>query len=120
MSQSDREMANAAFGSSTIYSSVVTELSNDPTNWWSPNEHCVRELLLSHGFNEIEITVHHEGHNRAIFHAWRSTEACIKSLTDENRLKSLVKANQLEHEKRHPILRRVRSALNPIRRVFAK
>jgi hypothetical protein len=111
MSQSDREMANVALGSSTIYSSVVTELSIDPTNWGVQNEHCVRELLLSHGFNEIEITVHPEGHNRAIFHAWRSMEPCTKPLA---------KAKQLEHEKRHPTRGSARSALNPIRRVFAK
>jgi hypothetical protein len=104
-------MTNVAFGSSTIYSSVVTELANDPTNWWGPNEHCVRELLLGYGFNEIEITAHPGGHNRAIFHAWRSTEA---------RIKPLAKAKQLEYEKRHPILGRARSALNPIRRMFAK
>jgi tRNA (mo5U34)-methyltransferase len=70
------------------------ELNNDPTNWWGPNEHCMRALLLGHGFSEIEISAHPGGDTRAIFHAWRSTEARIEPLSEEHRLKPLRKKNR--------------------------
>jgi tRNA (mo5U34)-methyltransferase len=59
------------------------ELADDATNWWGPNEHCMRALLLGHGFTDIEVTAHPAAHNRAIFHAWRSKEARIKPLAEE-------------------------------------
>jgi tRNA (mo5U34)-methyltransferase len=96
-----------------------SELANDPTNWWGPNEHCVKALLLGHGFKEIEISAHPAGHNRAIFHAWRSTEARVMALAEENRLKPLAEAKRLESERRFPALRIVHAALKPIRRMFA-
>jgi tRNA (mo5U34)-methyltransferase len=95
------------------------ELANDSTNWWGPNEHCMKALLLGHGFSEIEVSAHPGGHNRAIFHAWRSTEARIKPLAEESRLKPLAEGRRLEYQKRHPVLGRVRAALQPIRRMFA-
>jgi tRNA (mo5U34)-methyltransferase len=96
-----------------------TELNNDPTNWWGPNEHCMQALLLGHGFNEIEISAHPAGHNRAIFHAWRSTEARIRPLAEDARLVPFAGANRLEHEKGHPAVARVGAALKSVGRVFA-
>jgi tRNA (mo5U34)-methyltransferase len=95
------------------------ELNNDPTNWWSPNEHCMKALLLGHGFDEIEETAHPGGHNRAIFHAWRSTEARIKPVAEECRLKPIAEAERLDFEKQHPLLGRTLGALRSIRRMFA-
>jgi tRNA (mo5U34)-methyltransferase len=43
------------------------ELASDPTSWWGTNEQCIEDLLLGHGFSEIEMTTHPSGHNRAIF-----------------------------------------------------
>ena len=60
-----------------------SELNNDPTNWWGPNEHCMKALLVGHGFTDIEVTAHPAAHNRAIFHAWRSKEARIKPLAEK-------------------------------------
>jgi tRNA (mo5U34)-methyltransferase len=80
-----------------------SELANDPTNWWGPNEHCMKALLLGHGFKDIEMTAHPAGHNRAIFHAWRSTEARIKPLAEENQLKPLAEAIWLDYKKTHPV-----------------
>ena len=90
------------------------ELNNDPTNWWGPNEHCVKELLLGHGFTDIEISPHPAGHNRAIFHAWRSTETRVKELAEQDRLKPLAEAERLEYAKRHPLLGKLRAALGAI------
>ncbi len=95
------------------------ELANDPTNWWGPNELCVRDLLLGHGFKDVEMTAHPAGHNRAIFHSWRSTEARTRALADQDRLKPLAEAMRLEYEKRHPVLGKVRSTLQRIRRMSA-
>jgi tRNA (mo5U34)-methyltransferase len=94
------------------------ELNNDPTNWWGPNEHCMRALLLGHGFIDIEMTPHPAGHSRAIFHAWRSTEARVRPLAEEHQLKPLAEAKRLEYARRHPVLARVRAALKPIVRMF--
>jgi hypothetical protein len=90
------------------------ELNNDPTNWWGPNEHCMNALLVSQGFKDIEVTAHPAGHNRAIFHAWRSQEARIRPISEDARLKSLPEANRLEYAKRHPFLAGVRAALRPV------
>jgi tRNA (mo5U34)-methyltransferase len=67
------------------------ELANDPTNWWGPNEHCVKALLIGHGFQEVEVSRHPGGTNRAIFHAWRSTDARTKPVPDTEVLKPLEK-----------------------------
>jgi tRNA (mo5U34)-methyltransferase len=95
------------------------ELNNDPTNWWGPNEHCVRALLVGHGFKVIEMTPHPAGHSRAIFHAWRSTEVRVRELAEVDRLKPLAEAKRLEFAQRHPFLSRVRAVLEPLGRLFA-
>jgi tRNA (mo5U34)-methyltransferase len=96
------------------------ELANDPTNWWGPNEHCMTALLIGHGFKDVEVTAHPEGHNRAIFHAWRSTETRIKPLSSELQLKPIAEMERLERERRHPILGRFRSKFDSIYRGFAR
>ena len=96
------------------------ELANDPTNWWGPNEHCMKALLLGHGFTEVEISAHPAGHNRAIFHAWRSTEARIRPLAEEYRLKPLAEARRLEFKERHPVLGTIRAGLRPLRRILRR
>jgi tRNA (mo5U34)-methyltransferase len=95
------------------------ELNNDPTNWWGPNEHCMQALLAGHGFKDIEVSTHPAGHSRAIFHAWRSTQARTMTLGEETRLKPVAEAKQLAFTQRHPILSRVRAGLRPVRRFFA-
>jgi tRNA (mo5U34)-methyltransferase len=92
------------------------ELANDPTNWWGPNEHCMEALLLGHGFEEVEITAHPAGSNRAIFHAWRDTNMRIARLTEEKRLKPLTDTLRRDFEKRHPLLGWIRSMFILIRR----
>jgi tRNA (mo5U34)-methyltransferase len=92
------------------------ELANDPTNWWGPNEHCMEALLLGHGFEEVEITAHPAGSNRAIFHAWRSTNDRVKALDTENRLKPILETKRLEYAKQHPVLARIRAALRLVAR----
>jgi tRNA (mo5U34)-methyltransferase len=87
------------------------ELNNDPTNWWGPNEHCVKALLLGHGFKDVEMTAHPSGPTRAIFHAWRSTEARTTPLSDEHRLRPLAEQIRLDYTREHPFLGRVRSAI---------
>lgn len=94
------------------------ELANDPTNWWGPNEHCVNSLLLGHGFSEIEATAHPAGTNRAIFHAWRTTNARIAPVPIAHKLKPVADAKRLEFERRHPIRARIGAALDPLRRIF--
>lgn len=88
-----------------------SELNNDPTNWWGPNEHCMQALLLGHGFTDIEISHHPAGPSRAIFHAWRLTESRVGALAQEQRLKPLAEAQRMEHAKEHSALARVRAAL---------
>jgi tRNA (mo5U34)-methyltransferase len=94
------------------------ELANDPTNWWGPNEHCIKALLLGHGFEEVEMTAHPAGTNRAIFHAWRTTDLRIATVTEENRLKPLAETLQRDFQRRHPLLAWIRAILRPIRRRF--
>jgi len=95
------------------------ELANDPTNWWGPNEHCMKALLLGHGFSEIEVSAHPAGHNRAFFHAWRSTEARRIALAEENRLKPLAETLRLEFERQHPVAGRALAAFKAIRHMFS-
>jgi tRNA (mo5U34)-methyltransferase len=87
------------------------ELDNDPTIWWGPNEHCMKALLVGHGFKDIEVTAHPAAHNRAIFHAWRSKETRVRALAIEDRLKPLTEPRRLEYAKRHPIVAGLRAAL---------
>jgi tRNA (mo5U34)-methyltransferase len=94
------------------------ELANDPTNWWGPNEHCMKALLVGQGFKDIEVTCHPAGHNRAIFHAWRSTEMRISVLAEENQLRPLAETKRLESERKNPALKIARGALKLIRRLF--
>jgi tRNA (mo5U34)-methyltransferase len=94
------------------------ELAQDPTNWWGPNEHCMKALLQGHGFGEIEMTAHPAGSNRAIFHAWRDTNMRISGLTEESRLKPLTETLRRDFEKRHPLLGWIRSMLILVRRRF--
>jgi tRNA (mo5U34)-methyltransferase len=94
------------------------ELANDPTNWWGPNEQCIKALLLGHGFEEIEMTAHPAGSNRAIFHAWRATDTRIATVSEENRLKPIAETLRREFEMRHPFLAWIQSKLMPIRRLF--
>lgn len=95
-----------------------SELANDSTNWWGPNEHCMKALLQGHGFADVEISAHPAGHNRAIFHAWRSTEARLEPLSEAARLKPIAEAVRLEYKKRHPVLASVRTAVERIRQMF--
>jgi tRNA (mo5U34)-methyltransferase len=51
-----------------------TELENDPTTWWGPNEACVKAWLLSAGFRTAELVTHRfrmgkPEQGRASFHA---------------------------------------------------
>jgi tRNA (mo5U34)-methyltransferase len=94
------------------------ELNNDPTNWWGPNEHCMRALLFGHGFKDIETTAHPAGHSRAIFHAWRETDARVIALAEEHSLKPLAETRRLEYARRHPVLARMRAALKPAGRLL--
>jgi tRNA (mo5U34)-methyltransferase len=87
------------------------ELNNDPTNWWGPNEHCMQALLIGHGFTDIEIGRHPAGPSRAIFHAWRSTEARIKPLAEEK---------QPQCDGRRPVLAGIRSARRLPESTFAR
>jgi tRNA (mo5U34)-methyltransferase len=84
------------------------ELNDDPTNWWGPNEHCIKALLLGLGFTEIEISAHPVGYNRAIFHAWRSTELRKEPLPETLRLKPYPQGKLEEYRDRHPLLGTIR------------
>jgi tRNA (mo5U34)-methyltransferase len=48
-----------------------SELSNDPTNWWSPNRACVEAMLRDVGFKKIAFRHPDYRMRRGIFHAWR-------------------------------------------------
>lgn len=45
------------------------ELGGDDTNYWSPNEPCLRAILADLGFTRIETTIHNM--DRLIARAWR-------------------------------------------------
>lgn len=67
----------------------ASELAGDDTCWWAPNEHCMRALLLGHGFSEVEISATPGSrYERAVFHAWRTTDARVRPLPRADRLKS--------------------------------
>jgi len=93
------------------------ELANDPTNWWGPNEQCVKDLLLGHGFKDIEISAHPSGTNRAIFHAWRSTEARTAPISVETQLKPLIEIERREFARQHRFLAQI-SAFKPLGRLI--
>jgi tRNA (mo5U34)-methyltransferase len=63
------------------------ELLNDPTNWWGPNLLLFEELLLGHGFSEIEIAFHPHTEKRAVIHAWRTTEMRRSPLSEQKKWK---------------------------------
>jgi len=86
-----------------------TELANDPTNWWGPNELCIRDLLLGHGFEVVEMTAHPVGHNRAIFHAWRKDCRPIAPVAEDDRLKPLAESKAREFSTKHPVLSKLRA-----------
>src|SRR6266446_2469799 len=48
-----------------------SELDGDATNWWGPNNACVRELLKAMGFARIDGPKAYS--RRAVFHAWRTS-----------------------------------------------
>ncbi len=87
-----------------------TELANDATNWWGPNEHCVVALLKGHGFTEVEVSAHPFESNRAIFHAWRSTAARTAPLREAERLLPLAEFLRIQ-ERRKPIWVQIYNAL---------
>jgi len=96
------------------------ELANDPTNWWGPNEKCIVSLLEGHGYSEIEVTAHPAGENRAIFHAWRTTELRTQPLPKENQLLPFAELTRLRFEKSHPLLSKLRFVLNPISKFMGR
>ncbi len=48
-----------------------SSLSNDPTNWWTPNRACMEALLKDLGFAEIRFTHPDYRFRRGMFHARR-------------------------------------------------
>ena len=46
-----------------------SELANDPTNWWGPNQQCVEALLRNAGFKHVEFVRNPMNSARGIFHA---------------------------------------------------
>jgi tRNA (mo5U34)-methyltransferase len=96
------------------------ELADDPTNWWGPNEHCIKALLLGHGFEEVETTAHPAGSNRAIFHAWRSTQARIKPLEEDRRLRPLAETIRQDRMKKYPLLAKILAARDVFGRIFTR
>jgi tRNA (mo5U34)-methyltransferase len=90
------------------------ELNNDPTNWWGPNEHCIKALLLGLGFSEVETSAHPTALNRAIFHAWRTTELRKAPLAQELQLKPFAEGKREEYRRNHPFLGALRSLIPPI------
>jgi tRNA (mo5U34)-methyltransferase len=47
-----------------------TELGGDPTNWWGPNNACIKALLGTMGFARVDGPVCTDA--RPVYHAWRS------------------------------------------------
>ena len=46
-----------------------SELADDPTNWWGPNQQCVEDLLKSAGFTQVLFSRNPLNAARGIFHA---------------------------------------------------
>lgn len=49
-----------------------SELDGDPSNWWGPNNACMKALLGTMGFARIDGPRYTNG-PRAVYHAWRSS-----------------------------------------------
>ena len=48
------------------------ELNGDPTNFWTPNERCLRDMLTELGFKRIDTVItSSRGAPRLVAHAWR-------------------------------------------------
>lgn len=47
------------------------ELDNDPTNFWSPNELCLRNMLTDIGFTKVEILLNEATTWRLVAKAWK-------------------------------------------------
>ena len=47
-----------------------TELNNDPSNYWTPNEQCLRNMLVEIGFTKIQ-TSSGPSPNRIVVKAWK-------------------------------------------------
>lgn len=48
------------------------DLANNPSNWWTPNELCLRRMLETCGFEEVEFVLRaeaHDGKRRVCIHA---------------------------------------------------
>jgi tRNA (mo5U34)-methyltransferase len=69
------------------------ELSEDPTNWWGPNQECVEGLLKTAGFTEIYFSRNPLHPLRGIFHArrangravgWRSIPSSVLVMADRD------------------------------------
>src|SRR5208282_2117524 len=70
-----------------------TELADDLTNWWGPNQQCVQALLKTAGFTEIHFTRNPFHPLRGIFHArringravgWRSIPSSVLARADRD------------------------------------
>jgi len=70
-----------------------TELADDLTNWWGPNQQCVEALLKTAGFTEIHFTRNPFHPLRGIFHArringravgWRSIPSSVLARADRD------------------------------------
>jgi 2-polyprenyl-3-methyl-5-hydroxy-6-metoxy-1,4-benzoquinol methylase len=70
-----------------------SELAEDPTNWWGPNQHCVEGLLRTAGFTEIHFSRNPLHPLRGIFHArrangrgvgWRSIPSSVLAMADRD------------------------------------
>jgi tRNA (mo5U34)-methyltransferase len=46
--------------------------AGDGSNWWAPNQSCMRDLLKAAGFRRVEVTVHatDREYTRGVFHAY--------------------------------------------------
>jgi tRNA (mo5U34)-methyltransferase len=50
---------------------VGDSLHGDPTNFWTPNEHCLRAMLMDMGFSRVDTILHNRGGGRLVARAWR-------------------------------------------------
>lgn len=46
----------------------TAELADDPTNWWGPNEACVKAMLKDSGFQRCTRSIKIEGYSTAFAH----------------------------------------------------